>query len=258
VPLWIAFALARRAATRRYTYGYGRAEDLAGAMIVLMILASALFAGWESYRRLVDPQPITHLGWVAAAALIGFVGNEAVAIFRIRVGKEIGSAALVADGHHARVDGFTSLAVLIGAAGSALGFRLVDPLIGLAISVAILFIVKDSAVAMWHRLMDAVDPALVGEVEHTAGHVAGVEAVMGVRLRWVGHVLQAEVQVIVDEDLPTRESHRIAGEVGHALFHALPRLADVGVRIAPCGHSGGEIQHHTVHHRHLQLATARD
>ncbi|NTU85533.1 MAG: cation transporter, partial [Chloroflexales bacterium] len=242
---------------RRYTYGYGRAEDLAGAASVLMILASALLAGYESYRRLIEPQPISHLGWVAAAALIGFLGNEAVAIFRIKVGTEIGSAALVADGQHARVDGFTSLAVLLGAAGTALGFPLADPLIGLAITAAILVIVKDSAVAMWHRLMDAVDPALVETVEHTAGHVAGVEAVTDVRVRWVGHTLHADLHVTVNEDLPTRASYRIAEEVRHALLHAVRRLAVVGVHLEPCGHSGADAHHLTAHH-HPRLATAQD
>lgn len=122
IPLWIAFALSTKAATRRYTYGFGRAEDLAGLFVVAMITLSAIVAGVESVRRLVDPVPIEHVGWVAVAGLIGFIGNELVAVYRIRVGRRIGSAALVADGLHARTDGFTSLAVLIGAGGVALGF----------------------------------------------------------------------------------------------------------------------------------------
>ncbi len=112
VPLWIAFALGRRAASRRYTYGYGRAEDVAGVVIVGMIFFSALVAAYESYQKIVNPQPLSNLGWVMVAAVVGFLGNEAVAIFRIRIGREIGSAALIADGQHARVDGITSLAVL--------------------------------------------------------------------------------------------------------------------------------------------------
>ena len=113
VPLWVAFVLSRRAATRRYTYGYGRVEDLAGLFIVTMIALSAVLAGYESIRRLFEPQPLTNLGWVLAAALIGFAGNELVAVYRIRVGRRIRSAALVADGLHARTDGFTSLAVVL-------------------------------------------------------------------------------------------------------------------------------------------------
>lgn len=248
VPLWIALVLSRRATTRRYTYGYGRAEDLAGVFIVALILVSALAAGYESYRRFVDPQPLQYVWWVMAAALIGFAGNEAVAVFEMRIGREIGSAALIADGQHARVDGLTSLAVLLGAIGSLAGFPLADPLIGFLITIAILFIVKDTAVTMWHRLMDAVDPALVDQIERQAASVPAVQQVHEVRLRWVGHNLHAELHIVVDEDLPTRESHRVAEEVRHALFHALTRLAVINVHVDPCGHNGLDPHHLTAHH----------
>src|SRR5262249_42298266 len=165
IPLGLAFVLGRRAATRRYTYGYGRAEDLAGVVIVLMILASSLVAGYESYQKFVNPQPLQNVGWVMVAAIVGFLGNEIVAAFRIRVGREIGSAALIADGQHARIDGFTSLAVFFGALGSLLGFPIADPVVGLLITIAILFIVKDTVIQMWQRLMDAVDPAIVDTIE---------------------------------------------------------------------------------------------
>lgn len=249
IPLWIAFVLGRRAATAKYTYGYGRAEDLAGVFIVLMIAASAGFAGWESVQRLLDPQPVANLGWVMIAAIVGFAGNEAVAVFRIRVGREIGSAALVADGYHARTDGFTSLAVLLGAVGVWLGFPLADPLVGLAITVAILFVLRSAAIQIWHRLMDASDPRLVGELEAAAAGVPGVEEVDGLRVRWLGHRLEADLRVVVDEDLPTRESHALAEEVRHALFHAQPKLATVVVHVDPCGHSGVDRHATTGHHR---------
>src|SRR5215208_3740660 len=190
IPLWLAFALQRRERSRRFTYGYGRTEDIAGVIIVGLIFFSACVAGYESIRKLIDPQPISHLGWVAAAAIIGFIGNEAVAIFRIRVGREIGSAALIADGQHSRVDGFTSLAVLFGALGSLAGFPLADPIVGLLITIAILFIVKDTAVTMWHRLMDAIDPAVVESIERTAIGVVGSQDVHDLRVRWLGHKLQ--------------------------------------------------------------------
>nr|MBA2264698.1 cation transporter [Chloroflexota bacterium] len=249
VPLWIAFVLGRRAATSRYTYGYGRAEDLAGVFIVLMIAASAGLAGWESVQRLLDPQPIANLGWVIAAAIVGFAGNEAVAIFRIRVGNEIGSAALVADGYHARADGFTSLAVLIGAIGVMAGFPLADPLVGLGITVAILFVLKDAGIQMWHRLMDAADPDVVQRLTHEAAIVHGVQQVDDVRLRWLGHRLEADMRIVVDEDLPTRDSHRLAEEVRHRLFHAQPKLASIIVHVDPCGHSGDDLHGGTAHHR---------
>jgi cation diffusion facilitator family transporter len=249
VPLWIAFALGRRAATSRYTYGYGRAEDLAGLFIVVVIALSAGIAGWESVQRLADPQPIANLGWVIVAAIVGFTGNEAVAIFRIRVGNEIGSAALIADGHHARADGFTSLAVLIGAVGVLAGFPLADPIVGVGITVAILFVLKQAAVQMWHRLMDAADPAVVEQLTSEAAAVEGVQEVDDLRVRWLGHRLEADMRIVVDEDLPTRESHRLAEQVRHRLFHAQPKLASIIVHVDPCGHSGGDLHRGTAHHR---------
>jgi cation diffusion facilitator family transporter len=248
VPLLIAFYLARRAATRRYTYGFGKAEDVAGIFIVLSIAFSAGYIFWESFQKLRDPTPLTNLPWVAAAAIIGFLGNEAVAWLQIRTGRRIGSDALVADGLHARTDGLTSLAVLAAVAGSALGFPIVDPLVGLLIGITILFITRDAVMTMWYRLMDAIDPQIVEQIERVAGAVTGVEGVHDVRVRWVGHQLQAELHIVVDEDLPTRASHAVAEAVRHALRHALAHLAQISVHVDPCGHSG--IDHHatTAHH----------
>jgi cation diffusion facilitator family transporter len=248
VPLGIAFVLGRRAATRRYTYGFGRAEDAAGVLIVAIILFSALIAAYESVQKLLHPEPISHIGWVIVAALVGFAGNEAVAVYRMRVGRQIGSAALVADGQHARADGFTSLAVFVGALGVLAGFPLADPIVGLLITVAILFIVKDTAVTMWRRVMDAVDPSVIETIEHTARGVEGVQGVHAVRARWLGHQLEAEVHVMVDEDLPTRESHHLAEEVRHQLFHLLPRLHTITVHVDPCGHGGEDPHQLTAHH----------
>ena len=251
VPLGIAFVLGRRLATRRYTYGFGRAEDIAGVAIVMMIFASALVAAYESYQKILNPQPLQNVGWVMIAAVVGFAGNEIVALFRIRVGTEIGSAALVADGKHAQIDGFTSLAVFLGALGSLIGFPLADPIIGLLITVAILFVVRDTVVVMYNRLMDAIDPALITKLEHAAEAVSGVEAVKAIRGRWVGHNLLAELDVVVNEDLSTRASHQIAEEVRHALFHIQPKLGEVTVHIEPCGHGGQDPHGSTSHHRAL-------
>ena len=181
IPLWIAFALGTKAATRRYTYGYGRAEDLAGLFVIAMIALSAIIAGVESVRRLIHPVPIQHVGWVAAAGLVGFIGNELVAIYRIRVGRQIGSVALVADGLHARTDGFTSLAVLLGAGGVALGFPLADPIIGLLITVAILAVLRTAVRDVFRRLMDGVDPTLVDAAEAALAAEPGVTAVRSVQ-----------------------------------------------------------------------------
>ncbi|WP_413253435.1 cation diffusion facilitator family transporter [Streptomyces pseudovenezuelae] len=248
LPLGIAFVLGRRAATRRFTYGYGRAEDLAGIVIVLTIAASAAFAGWVAIDRLLDPRPVAHVPAVAAAALVGFVGNEWVARYRIRVGRDIGSAALVADGLHARTDGFTSLAVLVGAGGSALGWQLADPIVGLAITAAITLVLRDAAREVFRRVLDAVDPALVDRAEVALREVEGVRGVGELRLRWIGHRLRAEVAVVVDGDMTVRQSHAVAVEAEHALLHAVPRLTAALVHADPAPVPGETDPHHALAH----------
>lgn len=224
VPLGIAFILGRRAANRRYTYGYGRAEDLAGIAIVLTIAVSSFLAAYEAIDRLLHPRDVTHLWAVAMAAVIGFIGNEWVARYRIRTGRRIGSAALVADGLHARTDGFTSLAVLLGAGGAALGWRLADPLVGLLITGAILIVLRDAAREVYRRLMDSVDPALIDTAEATLRTVDGVRDVGQVRMRWIGHSLRAEASIVVDSELTVVQAHALAVAAEHALIHAVPRL----------------------------------
>ncbi|MBE8470849.1 cation diffusion facilitator family transporter [Streptomyces justiciae] len=248
VPLGIAFVLGMRAATRRFTYGYGRAEDLAGIAIVLTIAASAAFAGWTAIERLLDPRPVQHVPAVAIAALVGFAGNEWVARYRIRVGRDIGSAALVADGLHARTDGFTSLAVLLGAGGSALGWQLADPLVGLAITAAIALVLRDAAREVFRRVMDAVDPALVDRAERALLEVEGVRGVGELRLRWIGHRLRAEVAVVVDGDATVRQAHAIAVDAEHALLHAVPRLTAALVHADPAPLPGETDPHLTLAH----------
>ena len=249
IPLWLAFNLSRRSSNRRYTYGYGRAEDLAGALIVGMILASAVLIFYQSFQKIIDPQPLVHAGWVAAAAVIGFAGNELVAIFRIRIGKEIGSAALVADGMHARTDGITSLGVLLGVIGVWLGFPLADPLMGFLIGLAILWIVWNAGREMLLRVMDAVDPTLTRQIESMARAVEGVMDVHGVALRWVGHRQRGELHITVNCQMPTYASHRIAEAVRHELFHALPALVEMTVHVDPCVCEFTPEAHETRHHQ---------
>ncbi|GHE79162.1 cation diffusion facilitator transporter [Amycolatopsis deserti] len=246
LPVGIAFALGRRAASRRFTYGLGRAEDLAGVVVVVIIALSAALAGYEAVKRLIDPQPVTGLWVVAAAGVIGFLGNELVARWRITVGRQIGSAALVADGLHARTDGFTSLAVVLGAAGVGLGFPLADPIIGLVITAAILLVLRDAAKEVFRRLMDAVDPATVGLVERTAATVDGVQRAGQVRIRWIGHALRAELAVGVDATLTVAEAHRLAHEVEHRLIHEVPRLTAAVVHTEPV--AGAEAAHQLLAH----------
>jgi cation diffusion facilitator family transporter len=233
IPLWIAFALGTKAATRRYTYGFGRAEDLAGLFVVAMIALSAVVAGIESILRLINPVPIEHVSWVAAAGLVGFVGNELVAVYRIRVGRRIGSIALVADGLHARTDGFTSLAVLLGACGVALGFPLADPIVGLLITVAILAVLRTAVRDVFRRLMDGVDPRLIEAAEAALAAEPGVTEVRSVKMRWIGHRLHADAELDIDPSTSLAAAHRIAHEAEHTLTHAVPRLSTALIHAYP-------------------------
>lgn len=255
IPLAIAFTIGRRAATRRFTYGYGRSEDLAGLVVVVLILASSVAAAGLSMVRLVRPQGVDHLPFVAAASVVGFAGNELVAAYRIRVGRDIGSAALVADGLHARTDGLTSLAVLVGAGGVALGFRLADPIVGLLITVAILVVLRQAAREVFARLMDAVPQGLVTQVDAVVRATPGVLDVGDIRVRWIGHSLRAECEVVVDPSLTVVEAHDIAEEAQHALLHNVRRITAALIHADPQPADGRD--HHTLSAHHRAPLTTR-
>ncbi len=246
IPLWVAFVIGRRPATKRYSYGYERAEDLAGLFIVLVIAASAVFVAWEAVARLMHPRPIEHLPWVIAAGLAGFAGNELVAAYRIREGRRIGSMALVADGHHARTDGLTSLGVVAGGIGAALGFDRADPLAGLAIAVVIVYVLWQAGRIVVHRILDGTDESTVVMLESVAAQVAGVEHVTSARARWTGHGLNADLEIQVDPALTVGQGHAIAEEVEHELLHALPGLKGATVHVDPHDHGPprGPVSHH--------------
>jgi cation diffusion facilitator family transporter len=233
VPLLIAFRLARRPANTRYTYGYGRAEDLAGLFVIAMITLSAALAGYEAIERLLHPRPVQHLWAVAAAAVVGFAGNEIVARYRISVGRRIGSAALVADGLHARTDGFTSLAVLLGAIGVGLGWPRADPVVGLLITVTILGVLRSAVVQVGARLMDAVDPHLVEQATAALADVDGIRHVDQLRIRWIGHTLRAEADITLDPDLSLTSAHDIAHHAEAHLLADVPRLTAATIHANP-------------------------
>ncbi len=249
VPLWLAFALARFAPTKRFTYGYGRLEDLAGVVIVLTIVFSGIAIGYVSIHRFFDPQEVDYLWAVVAASIVGFIGNEAVAVFRMKVGHEIGSAALVAEGRHARVDGLTSLAVLFGAAGVWLGYPWADPLIGALITAVILYIGWDSGKTVFTRLLDGVDPEVIDEIRHAVRHAEAVHEVTDVRVRWLGHRLHAEVNIAVSPQCSVEQAHTIAMEAQHRLLHHLRYLSHVTIHIDPATVSG-EDHHRIGEHEH--------
>jgi cation diffusion facilitator family transporter len=236
IPLLIAFRLGRRPPSRRFTYGYHRAEDLAGVLIVLMILVSAVAAGIEAARHLAHPRPLDHVGLVLFAGAIGFAGNEAVAVYRIRVGRSIGSAALVADGLHARTDGVTSLGVVVSALGALAGFDRMDAVIGLLITLMIVWTLWGAARQVLHRVLDGIDEPTIALIEEIASAVTGVEHVTGARARWVGHRLLAELSVDVDGTISVEAGHDVADRVRDALLHEVPRLGDAVVHVHPHEH----------------------
>jgi cation diffusion facilitator family transporter len=232
VPLWVAFVLGRRVATKRYTYGFGRAEDLAGLFIITVVALSAVIAAYQSIERFFNPQPLTNLWWVVAAGVIGFAGNEIVAVYRIRVGQKIGSAALVADGVHARIDGFTSLAVVAGAIGVILGFPLADPIVGLVISVAILVLLWGTVRSIGRRLMDGIEPDLADRARHALEDSPGVLSVSSLQLRWVGHRLHGAATIVVAE-ASLADAVATAHNAEHEVSRVLPNLDAMTIRPIP-------------------------
>ncbi len=252
IPLWLAFRLGQRRATKHFTYGYGRVEDLAGLVVVVVMCASAVAAGWMAIQRLRHPQPVSHLGAITAASIIGFLGNEAVAWMRIRVGREIGSAAVVADGQHARADGVTSLAVLVGAAGVKLGYPVADPAVGLLISAGILGIVWQSSRSVFARLLDGVDPMVVDEIHEVTERTPGVQDVREIRVRWIGHRLHVEINLAVAPELSVLQGHEIADAARHEILHHLAYLSSATIHVDPMTKSG-EAHHRIPQHQHGPL-----
>lgn len=249
LPLGIAFLFSNRKPTKRFTYGFGRIEDLAGLVVVLTILASAAFAGYESIDRFFHPHEVSHLWAVALGGIVGFLGNEGVAIFRIKVGKEMGSAALVADGYHARTDGIASLAVVVSAIGVYLGYPLADPVIGILMTILILRIVWESSVAVFTRILDGVGPEIPDQIKNEARKTGGVVDVSEVRVRWLGHRMHAELNVAVAESLSVEAGHEIALAVRHDLLHNLQFLSDATIHVDPANASG-ETHHRIEEHKH--------
>lgn len=251
VALWIAFIISRRAANRRYTYGYYRAEDLAGIFIVLVIIASAVAGAVESIQKLSSGNVPTQLYLSMAAAIVGCVGNEIMAQYKIAVGRRIHSVPLVADGQHSRIDGLTSLAALVGLIGVRLGWPLADPIAGLLITLVIISVVYSTSRSVIQRLLDAVDPHVVPGIIDTASRVDGVAAVSEVRARWVGHTLHIAMNIEVDPQLTLLKAHEIAEQVRHRLFHDIQGVSEVIIHTDPSGDDGS--YHQTMAH-HLQAA----
>ncbi len=247
IPLWIAFAAGMRPATRRYTYGFNRAEDAAGFLIVVAIGVSAALVIWESVNRLFEPRLMDHIPWVIAAGFIGALGNELVARYRIRVGHEIGSEALITDGHHARTDAMTSLAVVAAGFGAAFGAEWVDPVAGLVVASGILWLLIKSGRKMTRRLLDGIEPEIVDEAAEAIKSVDGVLAIDDLRVRWHGHQLRIAASVAVSPELTVKDGHDIAHTVEHELHHQFSSPIVAIIHIEPYEHTDSHesVAHHT-------------
>ncbi len=250
VALWAAFLIARRPPTKRFTYGFSRAEDLAGAFIALVITLSAAAAAFESYRRLVMGAHPTQIGLGIAAALFGFAGNEALAEYKIRAGRRLNSAPLVADGQHSRADGLTSLAAAVGLLLTFLGWHEADPIAGLLISVAILYILIDVGREVLHRLLDAVDPTIVDEVRKHALSIPGVQEVADIRARWAGRQLFVVLNLGADAQMTLAEAHSIAERVRQEVLAHVAGAAMVDIHVDPVGLPDGVDPHVWTHKDH--------
>ena len=250
LPLWIAFSLARKKPTQQFPYGFHRAEDVAGILIVMFIAISAALVGYESVRKLFESQEVRNIPWAMAAGAVGFIANEAIAQYRIKVGREVGSAALIVDGHHARVDGLGSLAVVLGLLAVLLGVPIADPVAGLAITVLIVYLlVREAGPMVLSRVMDRIDPAILSQILDSALDVPGVLGAHEIRARWVGHRLHADLNIGVAADLTIAEGHRIAEQAQHTLMHSLPKLQECTIHVEPF--EGGEAPAHEIISHHF-------
>jgi cation diffusion facilitator family transporter len=237
IPLFIAFALSRRTIlNKKYPYGYGRAEDLAGLFILLLIAGSAVLVFVESFHRLLNPIAPKYLGVLSIAAVIGYLGNEFVARYRIKIGRKIQSEALIADGFHSRTDAYMSLSVLIGAIGAYFGLPIIDPIIGVIIGVMILFILRDASKKILLRIMDGIDPTILSTIEEETNKVENVVKVVDAKARWVGRTILAEVEIIINRDYTVKNAYQIGEEVRKNLKSKLPLLGSVAIKNTPCDH----------------------
>ncbi|WP_332238732.1 cation diffusion facilitator family transporter [Sporolactobacillus sp. KGMB 08714] len=245
ILLWAAFSLSRRRPTKRFTFGFRRSENLAGSMIVLVIFFSAVLAGYESIGGLFAGSSPSHLGAAAIAAAAGFIGNEAAAVCRIRAGKRIGSAVLIADGRRVRINGWTSLAVLAGILATWLGYPVIDPIIGLIIAFMILVTVKNAARTVFTQWLNGIDPKYIETIEKTAARVDGVRHVRDVKARrQLGHRIVAELSITLPSDSSVREGHAIVRQIIHRLRHEIEHLSAVQIHVEPAEEQGVSFHTH--------------
>jgi cation diffusion facilitator family transporter len=219
--VFLGFQASKKAPTDRYPYGYERAEDLAGVGIAIVIWASAVFAGVESVRKLIDHGHTSHIGIGMIGALLGIIGNQVVARYKLIVGRRINSATLVADAKHSWLDALSSAGALAGLVAVAFGLRWGDPVAGLAVTAFIAHVGWEVTSDVLHRLMDGIDPDILTAAEAAASEVPGVHHVHA-QARWTGRTLRVELEGWVDSRLTVSQADEIGRVVASRVGHALP------------------------------------
>jgi cation diffusion facilitator family transporter len=219
--VFLGFRLSRRPPTERYPYGMERAEDLAGVGIAVVIWVSAAFAGFESIRKLIEHGHTAHVAAGITGAVLGIAGNQIVARYKMRVGKRINSATLIADARHSWLDALSSAGVLVGLVAVALGQSWGDPVAGLAVTAFICHVGYEVTKDVVHRLADGVDPDVIITAETAAGSVRGVIHAHA-RARWTGRTLRVEIEGWVDPELPAKDADVIGRLVAGNISCQLP------------------------------------
>lgn len=246
VALAAAFVLSGRAPTKKFPYGYHRGEDLAGLVVLAVIVASAVVSGVTAVEHLVHRPALGSLPLALGVAVAGFAGNEAVAGYKIKAGRRMGSTALEADGKHSRLDGLASLGAAAGIVGAMAGAPILDPVAGLVITVVIAAIAWETGRTVTGRLLDEADASLVATIEDIAQATPGVLGITDTRARWIGRRVIAEVTLEVAPESSLARAHALGEEVRHRLYHRIEPLTDVIVHLDPAGDSAAHeaVSHH--------------
>jgi cation diffusion facilitator family transporter len=219
--VFLGFAVSKRAASERYPYGYERAEDLAGVGIAVVIWASAVLAAVQSVHKLLEHGTTSHVGWAIAGAAIGIIGNQAVARYKLVIGRRINSGTLIADAKHSWLDALSSAGALVGLLGVLAGASWADPVAGLAVTLFICHVGWEVTSDVVHRLMDGVDPEVVTTAEQVAAQVPGVRHAHA-RARWTGRTLRLEVEGWLDAGTSVAEADGVGREVARTVGQELP------------------------------------
>ena len=224
--VFLGFRLSRRPPTEKYPYGLERAEDLAGIGIAAVIWASAAFAGYESVRKLIEHGHTSHVAAGIIGAVLGILGNQVVARYKLVVGRRINSATLIADARHSWLDALSSAGALLGLIAVALGLPWGDPLAGLVVTAFICHVGYEVTKDVVNRLADGIDPEVITTAEAAAGSVPGVIHAHA-RARWTGRTLRVEIEGWVDPEVSAKDADALGRLVAGQISRQLPEAGSL-------------------------------